>query len=831
MGRATVWGRADGLLRAPRGTASQCRPSDDAAAGTTDTDVTGTGPASTRRAGTGRSGNRPAGTGPTGTGPAGTGPADARLVAPALAAWGSAALFLESPAWGGLIAGLLLAVGALAARWRHRVGAIALIAAAAAALMAALRVAQVGAGPVPDLAAQEAVVQVSAVVTGDVRTVSGGFADTDMVTASVREVVGRGVQTRVRSPVLLMAPAGKLADLELGSRVRFVGRLQPSDGADVAALVQVERLIDTEGSPAWWWTSAETIRAGLRASVAWAGDPGALVPALVTGDDRALSDDVQDDFRTSGLTHLLAVSGTNLTLVLGALLGAARAVGVRGRGLRLVGVVGAVGFVVLARPDPSVLRAAAMGLVGLAGMTAGGRRRGLRSLCLAVLVLVLVDPWLARSAGFLLSSLATAAILVLGPPWRDALQRWLPRWAAEAVAVPLAAQLACTPVVAVLSGRVSLVAVVANIVVAPAIGPATVVGLAAGVVAVVAAPAATAVGAVALLPAWWIVAVGRHAAGLPGADVGWGASPTSMVLLIALCAALIGAASWVLRHRSASVAGAVLMALGVLQPLPTPGWPPAGWVLVACDVGQGDGLVLSAGDGSAVVVDTGPDPDTMHRCLDRLGVRSVAAVVLTHLHADHVGGLSGLLGSWPVGEVEVSPGRSPPDAWAYVQSLAADAGVPVRTVAAGEQAAAGDLSWRVLSPPATMTVTGDDSDDGTAINNASLVLLVEVSGGRLLLSGDIEPDVQNALFASGTDLDVDVLKVPHHGSAYQDPLFLAATDPELVVVSVGADNTYGHPNEPLLSELVEQGAELARTDTSGDIAVVVRDAELGLATR
>ena len=762
---------------------------------------------------------------------AGSSPLDARLAAPALAAWGSAALFLGSPAWGGLTAGLLLVAGALAARARHRGLAVALTAAAAAALVAGLRVAQVAAGPVPDLADQQAVVEASVVVTGDVRTVTGGFADTDVVTASAREVVGRGVSTPVRSPVLLMAPAGDLADLELGSRVRLVGRLLPSDSADLAALVRVARLVETEQAPAWWWTAADAVRAGLRSSVAWAGDPGALVPALVTGDDSGLSEEVTDDFRTSGLTHLLAVSGTNLTLVLAALLAAARALGVRGRGLRAVGVLGAIGFVILARPDPSVLRAAAMGLVALAGMTAGGRRRGLRSLCVAVLVLVLVDPWLARSAGFVLSALATGAILVLGPPWRDALQRWLPRWAAEAVAVPLAAQLACTPVVAVLSGRVSIVAVVANVLVAPAVGPATVVGLAAGVVAVVAAPAAMVVGAVAVAPAWWIVAVAGRAAALPGADVGWGVSPWSLVVLTALCAALVAGAPWVLRRRSASAACAGLMVLGILQPLPTPGWPPDGWVLVACDVGQGDGLVLAGGDGSAVVVDAGPDPDVMHRCLERLGVRSVSAVVLTHLHADHVDGLSGVLGSWPVGEVEVGPGRSPPEAWADVQRLAAEAGVPVRTVAAGERATAGAVSWEVLAPAAGGASIVDDTSDGTAINNSSLVLLVEAAGIRLLLTGDIEPEVQSTLAASGVDLDVDVLKVPHHGSAGQDLAFLAASDPDVAVVSVGADNDYGHPDGPVLSELVGEGAEVARTDTGGDVAVVVDEGALMVVTR
>jgi len=756
---------------------------------------------------------------------------DARLVGPALAAWASAALFLGSPALGGLTMGLLLVAGAIAVSGRHRSGALVLTAAAAAALMAALRVAQVGVGPVPDLAAQQAVVEASVVVTGDVRTVPGSFADTDIVPASAHEVIGRGTRTQVRSPVLLMASEGELAELELGAQVRLLGRLQVADGADLAAVVHVQRVVGIEESPAWWWSAAHGVRTGLRASVAWAGDAGALVPALVTGDDRALSPEVTESFRASGLTHLLAVSGTNLTLVLGALLMTARAAGIRGRALRIVGVLGAVGFVVLARPDPSVLRAAAMGLVALAGLTAGGRRRGLRSLSVAVLVLVLVDPWLARSAGFALSVIATGAIVVLGPPWRRSLQRWLPGWAAEAVVVPLAAQLACTPLVAVLSGQVSVVAVAANVLVAPAVGPATVFGLAAGVVAVVSGPAATCLGVLSVGPAWWIVAVGRHAAALPGADVGWGASPLALAALTGTCLGLALAAPWVLSRRSASAVCAVVLAVAVLRPLPSPGWPPEGWVLVACDVGQGDGLVLAAGAGSAVVVDTGPDPALMRSCLGELGVSSVSAIVITHLHADHVDGLSGVLDAYPVGEIQVSPGPAPPDAHQRLHELATRADVEVRTVVGGEVAEAGPLRWRVLYPPADVArSTPGDSTDGTVINNASLVLLAETAGVRLLLSGDIEPEAQRVLTGSGVELDVDVLKVAHHGSAEQDPGFLTAADPEVAVVSVGADNDYGHPAVPLLSTLAADGAEIARTDTDGDVAVVVSGGMLRLAT-
>ncbi len=138
----------------------------------------------------------------------------------------------------------------------------------------------------------------------------------------------------------------------------------------------------------------------------------------------------------------------------------------------------------LARTEPSVVRAAAMGTVALLAMGTDGRRRGARALGAAVVALLLLDPLLAMSVGFALSVPATAGILLLAPGWRDALQRWLPRWLAEAIAIPATAQLACTPLVAAISGQVSLVAVVANLAAAPAVGPATVLGLAGGLVGV-----------------------------------------------------------------------------------------------------------------------------------------------------------------------------------------------------------------------------------------------------------------------------------------------------------------------------------------------------------
>ena len=399
-----------------------------------------------------------------------------------------------------------------------------------------------------------------------------------------------------------------------------------------------------------WWRAAEAVRAALRASVRERpDDQRALVPALVVGDDARMDAALVDDFRTTGLTHLTAVSGTNLTLLVGFVLVLARWLGVRGRGLRAVALLGIGGFLLLARAEPSVVRAAAMGTVALVGLGSNGLRRGTRALGVAVVVLLVTDPWLASSVGFALSVLATAGILLLAPPWRDALARWLPRWAAEAIAVPAAAQLACTPVVAAISGQVSLVAVVANLVVAPAVAPATVLGLGAALTGVCGGRRARcwARSRPGASPGscWSRASVpgcpGRRSTGVP--------APLALGVLTGLCVGVAWLAPRVLRHPVSGLAGSGLLVVCVVSAPPTPGWPPDGWVLAACDVGQGDALVVRVGEGRGLVVDAGPDPAAVDGCLRRLDVVEVPVLVLTHFHADHVDGLRGVLDGRRVG--------------------------------------------------------------------------------------------------------------------------------------------------------------------------------------
>ncbi|MGZ4744931.1 MAG: ComEC/Rec2 family competence protein [Oryzihumus sp.] len=757
---------------------------------------------------------------------------DLRTVLLGAAGWAGGVAVLGLP---GRVLTTVVLVGAvlLLLRRRRRRGVRTAVAcvlvAVAVGAVTLLRVEAMRAGAVGTLARSGAYVHLTARVVSDPAVHAGRHGPFTTTRLTVTAVSDGDRTWRTRVPVLALGDVA-WANVALGSLVETSGRLGPADGADLAATLAVRSRPRVLARPRALLDGAAAVRSATVAALARAGpDERALVPALVTGDDAAMSDAVVADFRTCGLTHLAAVSGTNLTLVVGFLLLVARWAGVRARGLLLVGGLGVLGFVLLARPEPSVLRAAVMGSVALLGMGARGRERGSRALGVAVLVLLLVDPFLAVSWGFALSVAATAGILFLAPPLRDALMGWLPRWAAEALAVPFAAQLACTPLVAALSGQVSLVAVLANLLVEPAVAPATVLGLLAGLVMLVLPAVALVLGWTAGLCAGWIVAVATRLARLPGAAVDGGGGAAALGALTLLCLALAVLAPRLLARRGRTVALCLVLVVVMARPLPTPGWPPRGWVLVACDVGQGDGLVLAAGPGRGVVVDTGPEPDLMRACLRRLGVREVPVLVLTHFHADHVDGLPAVLAATRVRELDVTATRVPASGAAQVDRWARAAAVPVRVPPVGESRTIGPLTWQVIGP--VRPPPEDDGEEGTVANDASLVLLVRTHGLTILMAGDMEPGAQAQVDRMLPGLHVDVLKVPHHGSRYQDPDLLDGLGARLAVVSVGAVNDYGHPAAATLALLHDAGMMVRRTDLDGDVAVVVDGGRLSVATR
>ncbi|HEY2983395.1 MAG TPA: ComEC/Rec2 family competence protein, partial [Jatrophihabitantaceae bacterium] len=543
--------------------------------------------------------------------------------------------------------------------------------------------------------------------------------------------------------------------------------------------------------------------------------PRGLLPGLIDGDTSGLDPVLAERFRIAGLTHLVAVSGTNCAIIVGAALLALRRFGAGPVTSAAVGLAVLGAFVVVARPSPSVLRAALMAAIALAALASGRQRDGVPMLSAAVLGLLVWRPQLAVDAGFAMSVLATGALLLIAPAWASALRRRrVPPVIAESAAVAAAAHVVTAPVVAAISGRVSIVAIPANMLAEPVVAVTTVLGFGAALIAPVWMGMGVVLAQLAGWPCRWLVWDAEFFGSRHGATLPWPSGvPGGLALLAATLLSLWLAGRAGPRRVLACAAGVALIVQLPVRAVVS-GWPPHGWVLVACDVGQGDALVLPSGPGSAVVVDTGPDPVAVDRCLADLHVHDIPLLIISHYHLDHVGGVDGVFHGRQVRAAIAGPLAEPASGVEIVRDVLADHRLAVESPGIGGRIDVGAVHLEVLAPRVAMRGTRSDP------NNSSLVLRATVRGVRILLPGDAEIEAQQSMLAAGVDVRADVLKVPHHGSAYSDARFLAAVHARLAVISVGLHNDYGHPSPLLLAELAKLGMPVRRTDRDGDVAVV-----------
>lgn len=430
--------------------------------------------------------------------------------------------------------------------------AVALLLAAAAAVHTAADSSMGHAGAVAAAAAAETAVAADVEITGAPRRLKtparSGLADRWAVPVTLIEMTFDS--RRVRAPARLLVMGG--ADWEqatTGQRVRTTGKLRtPGPGQAEAAVLSASSTPLVVGPPGPWQRGPADLRSRFtHAAEQFDGDARGLLPGMVTGDTSSLDAELDTAMKSVGMTHLTAVSGANCSVILGALLLAARSVRLNRAFTAVLCLAGLGLFVLMVGPDSSVLRAAVMGAVGLAALAGGRPARGLSLLCLAVTGLVLAQPGLATSFGFLLSVLATLGIVVTGRPIMAWFPAAVPRWAAAGVAVPLSAQAFCGPVIVLLQPQFPAYALPANIAAAILVAPVTLLGTAAVPLVPLAPDLAAVPLAVAAAFANGVGGIARFFAGLPGAVLPWpegvfGAATMTLFSAVAL------AACWLALH-------------------------------------------------------------------------------------------------------------------------------------------------------------------------------------------------------------------------------------------------------------------------------------------
>lgn len=360
--------------------------------------------------------------------------------------------------------------------------------------------------------------------------------------------------------VTVFAAGADFGNATPGQPIRFRARLARPTRRDLSAAVLTAVGRPEFGGVPAVQRAAQSLRERFAAAcrAVLPGPQAAMLPGLVLGDTSAVPAATTADFRIAGLTHLTAVSGANVSILCGAVLLSARFVGPRSA--VVLAAVALVGFVFVVQPGASVLRAAVMGAIGLMGVLSSRRRQAIPALSATVIALMAVAPQLAVDVGFALSVAATAALVVLAPVWSARLVgRGLPKWAADALCIALAAQWATAPLIAAISGRLSLVSVLANLIVAVVIPPITLLGTAAAVLAPLWPAAAGLLIRFTGPELWWLLRAAHLTAALPGAAVavpaGWAGFATVG------CAGVATVLMWPQRWFRRAAAGAALVAL------------------------------------------------------------------------------------------------------------------------------------------------------------------------------------------------------------------------------------------------------------------------------
>ena len=578
----------------------------------------------------------------------------------------------------------------------------------------------------------------------------------------------------------------------------------------------------------------------------------ALLNGILLGLRSSIPQDLYDQFNATGTSHVIVISGSNITLVVAILLLAGKLIVGRVQAIWLAGT-GVILYTIMVGADPAVTRASIMGLILVGAVYFGRSNDAGNALFAAGLVMTAINPLAVWDVGFQLSFLATLGLIALVPVLErgsDALFWGLPVQSQlhslggllkDTLLVTLAAQIIVTPLLIYHFERLSLISLLANLLVVPAQPAVMAFGGLATIAGLVYLPLGNLLGWLAWLPLTWTTLIVQWMARFSWAQV---AIPRPPIWLILLMYAAIGAAVWWLSHplerrrfpgKTSQLKPTTSMALGGLLTLSLLTWSatvnlPDGRLHVAfLDVGQGDAIFITTPNGRQILIDGGPSSAQLGR---RLGQempfwdRSIDVIVSTHPDLDHLGGLVEIVERYEVRAVlvnDLTPDSSLHQTW--LNQLESGNHRPILVRQGMVLQLDEGLQAFILNPgPATLYAQAE--------NDHSVVIRLTMDQVSFLLPGDIESGVERVLTASGFNLKATVLKSPHHGSkTSSDPRFLNKVNPQLVVISAGEDNPYGHPHDEVLQRYADLDIAVLKTAEQGTIEVITDGQQVWVETR
>lgn len=571
----------------------------------------------------------------------------------------------------------------------------------------------------------------------------------------------------------------------------------------------------------------------------------ALLTGILLGIETGIPADLMEAFSATSTTHIIAISGFNISIIAGLLIGLARRLFGKRRAMPWA-LAGIIIYTILVGASAAVVRAAIMGCLYVIATHYGRQTEALTSLMAAATLMTLLNPQTLWDLGFQLSFAATLGLILYTPVLQSWFERLLSRALSpgtakqtvevlnEALIVTLAAQITTMPIIVYHFRRLSLVTLLSNFLILPAQPGVMLCGGLATIAGLIWLPLGQVIGWIAWLFLTYTIRAVEITASVPYASFNLGHVSPSLVWLYY---GLLAGAALVSRQEPSRLKSlwrrltdrlptkalfAVLAVAAILVWVAVGSLPDGKLHVVFFDVGEGDAIFVETPRGQQILVDGGPSPTTLIGALGRrmpFWDRSLDLVILTHADEDHIAGLIPVLERYRVGQVLDSGYEHDNPMYERWLELISEREIPTRLARAGMRIGTGDgMEFTVLHPgPELMNYTGADA------NNNSVVVRLVMEQVSFLLPGDIEEAAEEVLVASGQELTSTVLKAPHHGSSTSSSAaFLKAVNPELLVISVGADNRFDHPSPQVLKRLEESvgGERILRTDERGTIEVV-----------